>query len=57
VTALEAVPDRPVPRALIAATLNRYVVPADRPVKIWVVAVELNVCVATGTKPTIAVIA
>ena len=38
----------PVPTAFVAATLNRYVVPFVSPVTVWVVAVELNDCGASG---------
>ncbi len=54
-TAFDAVENGPVPRALIAATWNVYVVPAVSPVKVSVVTGELNVCCATWKKPTNAV--
>ena len=41
--------------AFLAATLNRYWVPGVSPVMVSVVAVELNVVVFTGFRPTYAV--
>jgi hypothetical protein len=42
----------PVPLAFLAATVNVYVVPLVRPVTVWVVAAELNVCAGCATEPT-----
>src|SRR5436853_231278 len=51
-TAFDAADGSPVPRALIDATLNVYVVPCARPLMICLVTVELNVLGACATDPT-----
>src|SRR6478609_2756254 len=46
----------PAPTALMATIRNVYVVPSTRPVTVCEFAVELNVCGACATVPTIGVI-
>jgi hypothetical protein len=52
VTAAEAAEAGPVPTALIAETVKVYAVPFVKPVRVWVVAVELKFVAICAVLPT-----